>query len=84
MTILLKRQADPNYDGEKGDNTSLHCAAEKGWTSIAKKLMEHQARPSITNKDGATPVELAIKNDHNECASFLVKSMVPLRYVAIN
>lgn len=82
MTILLKRQADPiaNCEDEKG-NTSLHYAAEKGWTSIAKKLMEHQGIPSITNKDGAMPVELAIHNNHNECASFLVKSMKPMKYV---
>ena len=84
MTILLKRRADPNCKDEEG-NTSLHYAAEKGWTSIAKKLMEHQGIPSKTNKDGAMPVELAIHNNKNECASFLVKSMEPLKYViAIN
>ena len=82
VTILLKRQTDPNCKDEKG-NTSLHYAAEKGWTSITRKIMEHQGRPSITNDNGAMPVELAINNDHNECASFLIKSMEPVKYVEI-
>ena len=61
-------------------NTSLHYAAKKGWTSIAKKLMEHQSIPVATNNQGLIPLELAIQNDHNECATFLVKSMEPVRY----
>ena len=60
-------------------NTSLHYAAEKGWTSIAKKLMENHSIPTDTNEKGLTPLELAIHNDHNECATFLVKSMEPVR-----
>lgn len=62
------------------DNTPLHFAAKKGWTSIAKKLMEHQCMPIEASKEGVMPLELAIKNDHNECATFLVRSMQPLRY----
>jgi len=60
-------------------NTSLHHAAEKGWTSITKKLLEHQSLPLATNREGSIPLELAILNDHNECATFLVKSMEPER-----
>ena len=39
--------------------------------------MEHQSLPVVKNKEGSIPLELAIENDHNECAIFLVKSMEP-------
>ena len=89
VTRLLRREEDtctdtqheakaPTTDNEL--NTSLHYAAEKGWTSIAKKLMEHHSIPTDINQKGFTPLELAILNGHNECATFLVKSMEPVRY----
>ena len=93
VTRLLRREEDtctdthhettaPTTDIEL--NTSLHYAAKKGWTSIAKKLMKHHSIPTDTNEEGLTPLELAIHNDHNECATFLVKSMEPVRYSNIN
>ena len=42
--------------------------------------MEHQSLPIVTNRQNLTPLELAISNDHNECATFLVKSMEPEKY----
>ena len=81
MTRLLERGVDTvSRDKQHDDNTSLHYAAKKGWTSVAKKLMEHHISPAIPNKKGLTPLEFAIRNDQNECATFLVKSMEPLRY----
>jgi len=79
VIILLQRKADTIVTDEKL-NTPLHYAAEKGWTSIAKRLMEHKSIPYLTNRDGSMPLELAIHNNHNECATFLVKSMEPQRY----
>lgn len=76
---LLHRGAKTVISDEK-HNTSLHYAAEKGWTSIAKKLIEHNSVPVVANKEGLMPLELAIHNNHNKCASFLVKSMEPIRY----
>ena len=89
VTRLLRREEDTCTDTQHEANarttdnelnTSLHYAAQKGWTSIAKRLMEHQSIPTDTNEEGLTPLELAIRNDHNECATFLVKSMEPVRY----
>ena len=79
MTRLLQRGAN-TISRDKQHNTSLHYAAKKGWSSVAKTLMEHHGTPALGNKEGLTPLELAIRNDHNECATFLVKSMEPLRY----
>ena len=78
MTRLLQRGANTSTTDKKL-NTPLHYAAKKGWTSIAKKLMEHQSIPVVINKDGLTPLELAIHHDHNDCATFLVNSMEPVR-----
>jgi len=75
---LLQRGANTASTDERL-YTSLHYSAEKGWTSIAKKLMEHQSIPVATNNQGSIPLELAINNDRNECATFLVKSMEPVR-----
>lgn len=83
MTRLLDRGANTST-ADRQLNTSLHYAARKGWTSIAKKLMEHQSLPVVVNKQGLTPLELAVLNDHNDCATFLVKSMEPEKYVCIS
>lgn len=82
MTILLQRDADPSSkDGKL--NTPLHYAAAKGWTSIAKKLMENGNTAGEMNRKCETPLELAIRNEHNECATFLVKTMEPCRYIKL-
>ena len=78
MVRLLQRGANTASTDEQ-QNTSLHFAAKKGWTSIAKKLMEHQSIPVATNNQRSIPLELAIRNNRNECATFLVKSMEPVR-----
>lgn len=77
--MLLERGADTIMDENK--NTPLHFAAEKGWTSVAKRLMQHRNMAGAINREGQIPLELAILNEHNECATFLVKSMEPARYV---
>ena len=41
--------------------------------------MEYENTAHMTNEDDLKPLELAINNDHNECATFLVKSMEPAR-----
>ena len=78
MIIFLQRRADPLTKDEKS-NTTLHYAAKNGWTSIAKKLMEHKNIADVTNNDGQMPLEFAIKYEHDECASFLITSMEPTR-----
>lgn len=78
MIKLLRREANTRISDDD-DNTSLHLAAMKGWTSIAKKLIEHKSVPLDINEEGLIPLELAIRNKHNECATFLVKSMAPKR-----
>ena len=77
--IFLKRGADPLTTDEESLNTTLHYAARNGWTSVAKKLMEHKNIADVTNNDGQMPLQFAIRANNDECASFLVKSMEPTR-----
>jgi len=51
---LLQRGAN-TASTDAQQYTSLHFAAKKGWTSIAKKLMEHQSIPVATNNQGLMP-----------------------------
>ena len=76
---MLQRGADASItDGIM--NTPLHYAAKTGWTSsIAKKLVEYKNTASDINQENQTPLEMAILNKNNECATFLVKSMEPER-----
>ena len=46
--------------------------------------MKRHSIPTDTNRKGLTPLELAIHYGHNECATFLVKSMEPVRYSNIS
>ena len=75
---LLQRGAVADSTDEQ-QNTPLHYAAINGWTTIAKKLMSHQGKATISNNDGLIPLELAIHYGHNECATFLVNCMEPAR-----
>jgi len=45
--------------------------------------MEYLNTPVVFNKKDETPLELAIINDRNECATFLIKNTEPLRYFQI-
>ena len=78
MTRLLQRNANI-FTTDDELNTSLHYAANKGWTSIAKMLLKHEDILTLTNKKGLMPLQLAISNNHADCATFLVKMMKPIR-----
>ena len=80
MAKLLDRGANAD-SRDTQQNTPLHYAARNGWTSVAEKLMSQQGQAIINNKDGLIPLELAIHYGHNECATFLVNWMEPVRYI---
>ena len=80
MEKLLQRGAKADSRDEH-QNTPLHFAAKKGWTSVVVKLMSYQGKAIVKNKDDSIPLELAINFGHNDCATFLVKCMEPGRYV---
>ncbi|XP_049633497.1 ankyrin repeat domain-containing protein 26-like [Suncus etruscus] len=71
-TILLEHGADPNLQ-DIGGNTALHYAVSSQNRAIAAKLLAHDADIKISNKDDLTPVLLAVKENKQEMADFLIK-----------
>lgn len=72
MTILLEHGADPNLtDGS--ENTALHYAVLAENTSIAAKLLSYNANIEARNMDDLTPLLLAVSENKQQMAEFLVK-----------
>lgn len=70
---LVAAGLDPNrrtFDGQ----TYLHVCARHGWTSTARSLIEHGARVNVLDeKDGQTPLAVAVKNGRIEMVRLLQK-----------
>jgi ankyrin repeat protein len=66
---LLLRGADPNR--RANGNTALHWAASKGDIEIARILLDHGANPTVRNREGQTPLELAHKQGETRFVFFL-------------
>lgn len=57
-------QQDINKGDEVG-NTPLHIAAEKNHIAMVALLLENGADPCAKNRDGYTPIDLAVLEEHN-------------------
>ena len=57
-------------DGER-QYTPLHTAAVNGRAEVVKHLLEHGARPSITDARGRTPLQLIEENCRMELDVFV-------------
>ncbi|XP_055002897.1 ankyrin repeat domain-containing protein 26 isoform X2 [Sorex araneus] len=71
-TILLEHGADPNLQDSFG-NTALHYAALGQNQSIVAKLLLHDANIEAKNENGLTPVLLAVNENKQQMADFLIK-----------
>jgi ankyrin repeat protein len=67
--LLLAHGSDVNARGKEGTfwagDTALYAAAAGGWADIAKVLLAHGADANMKGHDGLTPLEIAIKNNHD-------------------
>nr|XP_055187923.1 ankyrin repeat domain-containing protein 26-like [Nyctereutes procyonoides] len=72
VDILLKKGADPNAKDFKG-NTALHYAAFEGNISIAQKLLFNKGDIEAKNKDGLTPLLVAVNEKKEKMVAFLVE-----------
>ena len=64
-------------------NTPLHLAAMKGFTNVARKLIDNGAYVAAENKDGHNPLYLAVQRDHCDFAVLMVNNMEPATYIII-
>ncbi|XP_077746632.1 ankyrin repeat domain-containing protein 26-like isoform X6 [Canis aureus] len=72
VDILLKHGANPDLKDIKG-NTALHYAALGDNVTIAQKLLLKKVNMEIRNKDGLTPLLLAINEKKEKMVAFLVE-----------
>jgi ankyrin repeat protein len=53
--------------------TALTRAAADGYYPVVKLLLEHGANPCLHRQDGATPVQIARENKHEDVAKLIEK-----------
>ena len=71
VRLLLARGARHELQSNDG-NTALHCAAEKGHAAIVEQLCAAPgatAAAALRDKNGYTPLALAVREGHAACAS---------------
>ncbi|MBZ3887814.1 Ankyrin repeat domain-containing protein 26 [Sciurus carolinensis] len=69
--ILLQSGADPNVMDASG-NTALHYAVYSKNTCTTANLLRHKAMIEAKIKDSLTPLLLALKENNQQMAKFLV------------
>ncbi|XP_038312542.1 ankyrin repeat domain-containing protein 26-like isoform X6 [Canis lupus familiaris] len=72
VDILLRKGADVNTKDFK-DNTALHYAAYEGNISIARKLLLNKGDIEAKNKDGLTPLLVAVNEKKEKMVAFLLE-----------
>jgi ankyrin repeat protein len=71
--LLLKYGADPNIARPSDGEASLHIAAENGLAWLGEVLLDHGANINALNKEGATPLILAIQWQQRDFAAMLIR-----------
>ena len=81
MFVIRLLQRNARVATARADrNTPLHLAAMKGFTNVAKKLIDNGAYVAAENKAGHNPLYLAVEKDHCDFAVLMVHNMEPARY----
>lgn len=81
MDELLSYNSNLNTQHEVSLDTAAHFAARQGHGLIIKKLIDKGANLDIPNKDGNTPLMVAILSKKGECVDLLIKSGAKLNQV---
>ena len=72
ITNYFLKQEKTNINHQDDDNMSaLMYSAQKGFVSILKLLVYHNANPHLKNKENETAMDLAIKNRNSLCQEML-------------
>ncbi len=79
VQLLLERGADLNIRGKEEGWTALMFAAAEGQTNVIRVLLAHGADLKVTDADGDTAHDFAVKNGHREAVKILKKDFSSLR-----
>ena len=80
MMLLYGKELDLTSTNKDG-STLLHTACRVGSTlSVALLLEKEKSMVAIVmrDRDGNTPIEVAIQNEHKECAYVLAKKIMQI------
>ncbi len=70
VLLLLENGAKVNAQRGDGD-TALHKVCRYGRDTLVKLLLEHGADPTIINKNGKTPLQIAQEKNNQNCVAVL-------------
>ena len=76
VRLALELGVDPNTADPQG-NTALHAAARLGRDPIITQLVEHGADLRAENRDGETPLALAMAEEHLDSTLDLLRPLDP-------
>jgi ankyrin repeat protein len=79
--LLLHYGADPNLERLDDGNTPLHIAAENGIVWLGEILIEYGAKLNTCNKEGATPLIVAMQGQQREFISLLLDKGASQEYI---
>ncbi|PRP88438.1 centaurin beta [Planoprotostelium fungivorum] len=68
--LLVQFRGDINATDSEG-NVPLHLAAARGKTAVACYFFKCGAKLDVKNKEGQTPLDVAVKNQHVHCVTLL-------------
>uniref|UniRef100_A0A914CN88 Ankyrin repeat protein n=1 Tax=Acrobeloides nanus TaxID=290746 RepID=A0A914CN88_9BILA len=72
----LNEGADINaQDKNDQENTVLHIAVKKDYPEIVKMLLEKEAKISILNSDGKSPLDLALEQNNRNLIQILTENI---------
>ena len=73
--LLRQSRAAVNVNARDNNegNTALFQAASKGFSMISEVLLEHHADHRLLNNEGASPLVIAVENEHTDCVKMLLK-----------
>lgn len=75
VNLLLAYGANPNIKGEKGQNTPLITASERGYLDIAKALLsDKRTNPNMRDEKMLTPLMHAASKGHVEIVLALLEN----------
>jgi ankyrin repeat protein/L-ascorbate metabolism protein UlaG (beta-lactamase superfamily) len=72
VEVLLVAGAKPDVAEAHFGWCPLHTAATSGYSDVAACLLEHGARVNCEDKDGSTPLDLAVRHGNRAAADVLL------------
>ena len=73
VRLLIEQGANIEAHNTYGNSTALHTACVNARNEVVLLLLEHNARIDARNRNGHTPLYLAIHNNHKATAMLLIE-----------